>query len=200
MEFLNGLSDVVLAIVSLYVFFKYINPLDFSSTVLWESFILSVAIAAIFGALGFFGFEKAIPVSIFFQKLATINGAVGLVGATAALALGNDFSKWGSYSFIALGFVFLALYEVFDVRPVLFWVPIVCMSLVMILGLFAISRGKVKVGVWILLGVAFFAVGNFRKDIFGDGDFSISLYHLLMSAGVLSIGMANSDAVLVRRD
>jgi hypothetical protein len=199
MDIINGLSDLVLALVSLYVFFKYINPLDFSSTVLWESFILSVAIAALFGALGFFGFEKAIPISVFFQKLATINGAVGLVGATTALASGTDFSRWGSYAFIALGFVLLALYEVFDVQPIILWVPIICMSMVLILGLFALIRGKLKVGIWIILGVIFFAVGSFRKEIFGETDISIALYHFLMAAGVLSIGMANSDAVLVKR-
>ncbi len=200
MDIINGLSDIVLALVSLYVFFKYINPLDFSSTVLWESFILSVAIAALFGALGFFGFEKAIPVSIFFQKLATINGAVGLVGAATALASGTDFSRWGSYAFIALGFILLALYEVFDIQPIVLWVPIICMSIVLVLGLFALIRGKVKEGIWIILGVTFFALGSFRKEIFGDGDFSISLYHLLMSAGVLSIGMANAGVALIKRD
>jgi hypothetical protein len=200
MDIINGLSDLVLALVSLYVFFKYLNPLDFSSTVLWESFILSVAIAALFGALGFFGFEKAIPISAFFQKLATINGAIGLVGATTALASGTDFSRWGSYAFIALGFILLALYEVFDVQPIILWVPIICMSMVLILGLFALIRGKLKVGIWIILGVIFFAVGSFRKEIFGETDISIALYHFLMAAGVLSIGMANSDAVLVKRD
>ena len=200
MDIINGLSDLVLALVSLYVFFKYINPLNFSSTVLWESFILSVAIATLFGALGFFGFEKAIPVSVFFQKLATINGAVGLVGATTALASGTDFSRWGSYAFIALGFILLALYEVFDVYSIISWVPIICMSVVLILGLFALIRGKVKVGIWIILGVLFFALGSFRKEIFGENDFSIGIYHFLMAAGVLSIGMANAGAALVKRD
>lgn len=200
MDFINGFSDVILAIVSLYVFFKFINPLDFSSTVLWESFILSVAIAAAFGALGFFGFEKAIPISQFFTKLATINGGIGLVGATAALASGTDFTKWGSYGFIALGFVFLALYEVFDIYQVIQWVPVISMGVVLVLGLFALMRGKVKVGIWIVLGVAFFALGSFRKEIFGENDFSISLYHLLMAAGVLSIGMANSDVLLTKKD
>lgn len=199
MNLIHGLSDLILALAGIYVFFRYINPLEFSSTVLWESFILSVVVAAIFGALGFFGFDKAVPVFRFFQTLATINGAIGLVGAAAALVSGSDFSRWGSYGIIALGFIFFALYEVFDIRPIFFWAPIICMTFVLFLGLFALIKGKFRVGLWIIAGVTFFALGSFRKELFGTADFSISLYHLLMAAGVLCIGMANSGAVLVKR-
>lgn len=198
MDLANGITDIILALVSLYVFFRFLNPQNFSTTVLWESFVLSVAVAALFGALGFFGFSKAIPISVFFQKLATINGGIGLVAAVAALVSGTDFSRWTSYGFIALGFIFFALFEVVDIKPVLFWVPVIAMSMVLILGLFGLIRGKVKEGLWVIIGVAFFAVGTFRKDIFGDNDFSISLYHLLMAGGVLSIGMANSGVVLTK--
>lgn len=199
MDLIHGLSDLILALAGIYVFFRYINPLDFSSTILWESFILSVVVAAVFGALGFFGFYKAVPVSQFFQTLATINGAIGLVGATAALVSGSDLSRWASYSIIALGFVFFALFEVFDVRPVFFWAPVISMTIVLILGLFALIKGNFRVGLWLIAGVTFFALGSFRKELFGTADFTISLYHLLMAAGVLSIGMANSGAVLARR-
>lgn len=199
MNLIHGLSDIILALAGIYVFFRYINPLEFSSTVLWESFILSVVVAAVFGALGFFGFDKAIPVSQFFQTLATINGAIGLVGATAALVSGSDFSRWGSYAIIAVGFVFFALYEVFDIRPVFLWVPIICMTIVLFLGLFALIKGNFRAGLWIIAGVTFFALGSFRKELFGTADFTISLYHLLMAAGVLSIGMANSGVVLTKR-
>ena len=200
MDFIHGFSDVILAAVSIYVFFKYINPLEFSSTILWESFILSVAFAAIFGAMGFFGFQKAIPISMFFQKLATINGAVGLVAATVSLVSGTDLSRWGSYAFIALGFLLFVLYEVFDIRPLYFWVPIICMGMVFFLGVFGIIKGKFKAGIWIILGVLFFAMGSFREEIFGRENFTISLYHLLMAAGVLSIGMANSHTEMISRN
>ncbi len=199
MNLIHGLSDIILALSGIYVFFRYINPLEFSSTVLWESFILSVVAAATFGAIGFFGFDKAIPVSRFFQTLATINGAIGLVGATAALVSGSDLSRRASYGIIALGFVFFALFEVFDIRPVFFWVPVISMSVVLFLGLFALIKGNFRAGLWIIIGVTFFALGSFRKELFGTADFTISLYHLLMAAGVLSIGMANSGAVLARR-
>lgn len=193
MNLYHGISDVFLALVGLYVFFKYLQPLAFSSTVLWESFVLSVVGAALFGALGFFGWDKAVPVSQFFQSLATINGGVGLIAACAVLVLGTDLSRPASYAVIALGFVLFALYEVFDVRTLFFWVPVVAMGVVLLFGLLALIKGKMMMGVWIIVGVAFFALGSFRGEIFGGGEFTISLYHLLMAGGVLSLGMANAQ-------
>lgn len=200
MEVFNGISDLVLFITSLYVFFRYINPLNFSSTVLWESFILSVAVASFFGALSFFGLEKAEPISVFFQKLATINGAIGLVGGSLALVTGSDLSRWGAYSFIIAGFLFFTLYEVFGVRLIYFWIPVIAIGIVFFLALFALVKGEIRIGLWLLIGLTFFALGSFRKQIFGESDFSVSLYHFLMAAGVLSIGMANSKVKLVKKN
>jgi hypothetical protein len=193
MNFYHGISDVILALVGLYVFFKYLQPLAFSSTILWESFVLSVVGAAVFGALGFFGWDKAVPVSQFFQTLATINGGIGLIAASAVLVLGTDLSRTGSYAVITLGFVLFALYEVFTIRPLYFWIPVVAMGIVLLFGLIALLKGKVLMGTWIVVGVAFFALGSFRTEIFGHGEFNISLYHLLMAGGVLSLGMANAQ-------
>ena len=193
---IHGFSDLILAGVGLYVFFRYINRLNFSTTILWESFILSVVVSAFFGALGFFGLDKAIDVSRFFQKLATLNGSVGLAGAAFALASGKDFLRYASYALIALGFVVFALAEVFDFYPLYFWVPTIAMILVLLFGLWALIQNKTKIGIWLIVGVLFFALGVFRKEIFGDSDFSIDLYHLLMAAGVLSIGMANMNVKL----
>lgn len=193
---IHGLSDLILAGAGLYVFFRYINHQSFSTTILWESFILSVVVSALFGALGFFGFDKAIPVSQFFQKLATFNGSVGLAAGAFALVRGQDFTKNISYLFITLGFVIFALFEVFDVYSLYLWAPTIAMVLVLVFGIWALTINKSKIGVWLIAGVVFFALGNFRKEVFGNNDFSISLFHLLMAAGVLSIGMANDNVKL----
>lgn len=193
MNIIHGISDIVLALVSLYVFFKYINVLKLSTTILWESFILSVALSAFFGALGFWGWDDAIDISQFFQKLATINGGIGLVAASYALATGNHFPITISYAIIAIGFIFFAFYDVLGYTSLYFWIPVICMSLVALLGLYAITRTHLKAGIWIVVGVLFFAIGSFRKELWGTSEFDPTLYHLLMSAGVLSIGMANTD-------
>ncbi|MFS0491651.1 hypothetical protein [Leadbetterella byssophila] len=192
MNLYHGISDVILALIGLYVFFRYLVPLEFTSTILWESFVLSVVAAATFGALGFFGWEKGASISQFFQGLAAINGGIGLIGGSAALVFNKDISTFGSFGIITVGFILFILYAIFNIEQIGFWVPTVSMLLVLLIGLVGMIRGKIMVGLWIVVGVTFFALGTFRNALFGESDFNISLYHLLLAGGVLSLGMANA--------
>ncbi|MCP9757644.1 hypothetical protein EGI26_20975 [Lacihabitans sp. CCS-44] len=192
MQISHVISDLILAATGLYVFFVYLSRLNLTSTVLWESFVLSVTAAAIFGAITFAGFPDANPISLFFQKLATITGGVGLVGATFALISGKDLNKISCYSLLTLGFFLFVLSEGFGISQVGAWVPIVAMSLVVVLAILGFSMGKSIISVWLLVGVAFFAIGTFRAQIFGKEDITIDIFHYLTAGGLLSLGMANS--------
>lgn len=191
MQISHVISDLILAAIGLYVFFVYLSKLNLTSTVLWESFVLSVTAAAIFGAITFAGFPDANPISLFFQKLATITGGVGLVGATFALVSGKDLTKVACYSILTLGFLLYALSEGFGISQIGAWTPIVAMSLVVILAVFGFTMAKAKISIWLLIGVAFFALGTFRSQIFGKGDITIDIFHYLTAGGILSLGMAN---------
>jgi hypothetical protein len=68
----------------------------------------------------------------------------------------------------------------------------VAMSLVVILAIWGLTKGKTMVSVWLLIGVAFFALGTFRTQIFGKDEFTIDIFHYLTAGGILSLGMANS--------
>ena len=67
MQINHVISDLILAASGLYVFFVYLSKLNLTSTVLWESFVLSVTAAAIFGAITFAGYPDSNPISLFFQ-------------------------------------------------------------------------------------------------------------------------------------
>ncbi len=192
MDYIHAASDIILALVGLYVFFRFLQKLNLSSTVLWESFVLSVVVSAAFGAMAFLGFEKARSISGFFERIATITGGVGLVGASLSLVSKNDFSPLATYGFLFAGFVLFVLFEVGGINPILFWTPIIAMGLVTFLGLFALMRGDFQSGIWLVAGVIFFALGSFRKEFFGTEPYTIDLFHFLMAAGLLSIGMATA--------
>ncbi|MCP9769050.1 hypothetical protein EGI22_14120 [Lacihabitans sp. LS3-19] len=193
MQITHVISDLILAAIGLYVFFMYLSKLNLTSTILWESFVLSITGAAIFGAINFAGYSDANMISVFFQKLATITGGVGLVGATFALVTGKDLSKIACYTFLTLGFFLYALSEGFGIRAIGVWTPIVAMGLVFVLAILGFINGKVKIGIWLLIGLAFFAAGQFRSQLFGTGDLTIDIFHYLTAGGVLSLGMANSS-------
>jgi hypothetical protein len=192
MQLSHVISDIILALMGAYVFIVYLSKLNLTSTILWESFVLSVTAAAIFGAITFAGYSDANPISLFFQKLATITGGVGLVGATFALVSGRDLSKTACYILLTIGFFLYALSEGFGIAPIGTWTPIVAMSLVVILALWGFSNGKSMVSIWLLIGVAFFAIGTFRAQIFGKNELTIDIFHYLTAGGILSLGMANS--------
>ena len=192
MQINHFLSDLILASTGLYVFFAYLVKLNLTSTVLWESFVMSVTAAAIFGTINFAGYSDANTISLFFQKLATITGGVGLVGATFALVSGKDLSKIACYTLLTFGFLLYALSEGFGIRQIGIWTPIIAMSMVVLLAVWGFVKGKIMISVWLLLGVAFFAVGTFRFQIFGRADLTIDIFHYLTAAGLLSLGMANS--------
>lgn len=192
MQINHFLSDLILASTGLYVFFTYLVKLNLTSTVLWESFVLSVTAAAIFGTINFAGYSDANPISMFFQKLATITGGVGLVGATFALVSGKDLSKIACYTLLTFGFLLYALSEGFGIIQIGIWTPIIAMTMVVLLAIWGFVKGKTMISIWLLLGVAFFAVGTFRFQIFGRADLTIDIFHYLTAAGLLSLGMANS--------
>ena len=193
MQITHVISDLILAAIGLYVFFMYLSKLNLTSTILWESFVLSITAAAIFGAINFAGYSDANLISLFFQKLATITGGVGLVGATFALVTGKDLSKITCYILLTLGFLLFALSEGFGIKAIGIYTPLVAMGLVLILAILGFVNGKIKIGIWLLIGLSFFAVGQFRSQLFGTGDLTIDIFHYLTAGGVLSLGMANSS-------
>lgn len=192
MQITHVISDLILAAIGLYVFFMYLSKLNLTSTILWESFVLSITAAAIFGAINFAGYSDANLISLFFQKLATITGGVGLVGATFALVTGKDLSKITCYILLTLGFLLFALSEGFGIKAIGIYTPLIAMGLVLILAILGFVNGKIKIGIWLLIGLSFFAVGQFRSQLFGTGDLTIDIFHYLTAGGVLSLGMANN--------
>lgn len=194
MELSHVISDSVLAATSLYVFFRYLIKLDLSSTILWESFVLSVAGAAIFGAIRFAGFEQASTASMFFQKIATITGSVGLIGASFGLASGIQLKRNLVYVLLSVGFILFAIAEGFGVHEIEIWLPVVAMAFVVIMGILALTKGNVKIGFWMIAGVIFFGLATYRHMIFGKGEMSIDVFHYLTAAGILSLGMAVSGS------
>jgi hypothetical protein len=190
MQLTHVISDMVLAVAGLYVFFKYLSQLTLTNTVLWESFVLSVAAAALFGAIRFAGFHKAAMPSAFFQNLAAVNGGVGLVVGALALVTQTNLSKLLCYIVLVFGFLLFVLAEAFNIVAVGQWVPVIAMVLLVLIGIFGFTVGAKKSGTWLIVAVAFFALGNFRNIIFGSGDITIDIFHYLTAAGLLALGMA----------
>jgi hypothetical protein len=190
MQYAHIISDFVLAFCGFYVFIKFLTKLNLSNTILWESFVMSVSFAALFGAIRFAGYEQAGTVSLFFQQLAAITGGIGLVGAVFGLVMDVKFSRLACFVILAIAFLLFAVAVGFKISFLVKWLPLFSMTLVAILGILGLFNKKVIAGVWILAAVVFFALGTFRNQLFGEADSTIDIFHYLTAAGILSLGMA----------
>lgn len=192
MQTSHVISDTVLSLVGFFVFFKYLIKLNVSSTLLWESFILSVAVAAGFGALRFAGVAQMGSISIFFQKVASTVGAVGLIAAAYSLVAEKQSSRTTAYIILGIGFVLLALTEFYELSKVRDLVAMVGLPIVALLGSWAIIKRKTTIGLLLIGGVLFAALAVFSTKFTQNPSDSIDAYHYLLALSVLCFGMAAS--------
>ena len=192
MEISHVISDLVLAAVGFFVFFKYLIKLDTLSTILWESFILSVAIAAALGAIRYAGYIQAGEASAFFQKLAATVGALGLLTAAYQLVSGKTIDRMLGYLIIGVGFILLAVTEFMDFTTVRNYIALICLPLVALLGIWAFTKGKSMVGILLIGGVFFAAAAVFVPQYLENAADGIDAYHYLLALAVLCFGLAAS--------
>lgn len=190
MEISHVISDAVLAAVGFFVFFNYIAKLDLLSTILWESFILSISIAALLGAIKFAGYLPAGEASLFFQKLATTVGALCLIAASYQLVSGKLIDRTLGYVIIGIGFALLAITEIMDFTAVRNTIALVCLPIVGLLGIWAFTKGKSVIGSFLVGGVLFAAAAFFTPQYLENGDNGIDVYHYLLAISVLCFGLA----------
>jgi hypothetical protein len=187
------ISDAVLALAGFFVFFRYLLKLDFIETLLWESFILSVAVAAVFGVIGYAGFNDFGWLGVFFQNLATIVGPISLALAAWYLVNNQAPNRNIAFGVLGLGFVLLALKLIFNFAPISTITSIGGMLAIALIGIFGIVKGNRNAGFWLLIGVVFAALANFRGQFIADTVLSTDVYHYLLTASVLCFGVATAQ-------
>jgi hypothetical protein len=187
------ISDTILAVTGFIVFFKYLRKLEFNDTLLWESFVLSVAVAAVFGAIGYTGFTEFGWLGVFFQNVATIIGAISLVAASWYLVNNQTVSKNVAFGIIGLGILLLILKLTLNIAIISTITSIGCMIAIALIALFGILKGNKMAGIWLLAAVIFVAAANFRHSYIADEGMAIDAYHYLLAISLFCFGLAASQ-------
>jgi hypothetical protein len=198
MEIAHVVSGFVLAAVGFFVFFRYLIKLDTLSTILWESFILSIAIAAVLGGIRYAGYVQVGQGSAFFQKLASTVGALGLLTASYQLVSGKAINRIIGYLIIGIGFILLAFTEVMGFNIIRNYVALVCLPLVAVLGIWAFVKGKSTIGLFLIGGVVFAAAAVFTPQYLANAADRIDAYHYLLAIAVLCFGLAASKQPVIK--
>jgi hypothetical protein len=190
MEISHMISDGILTITGLYVFFRYLLKLNLTHTILWESFILSITCAALFGSLRYAGFQIAANASTFFQHLAITVGAVGIIAASWALVTNISLDKTTCYILLTVGFLIFAVSDGFNIPKILDYTPLVSIPLVGLAGIYGLFKGRIKAGAWLIGGVLCMALATLCGRYIENPALSIDVYHYLVALGLLSFGLA----------
>ncbi len=191
MELSHAISDAVLTLVGVFVFFQYLRKLELATCLLWEAFILSVTVAAFFGIIRFLGYSQAIVISEFFQRLAGTVGAFCLVLVSFLSVMRKPVEKNTAYVFVALGFVVFAYVQFTNNQKVLQYVSMIAIPLVLLIGIFGLIKGRSAVGSWLILGVIALILATYNKSFMPNTILDpTDVYHYLVAISLLCFGRA----------
>jgi hypothetical protein len=189
MELSHAISDSVLALTGFFVFFKYLRPLEMPTTLLWEAFVLSVAVAALFGAIGFAGYLPAKSASMFFQVLAGSAGALALVSVVFMQVMNKKIDPKMAYVIVGLGMILFTFIFSINQQDVLKMVSNIAIPLVFLLGVFAFFKGQTTTGTWAIAAVIALVLATFNQKILANAIIDkTDLYHIFLIMAIFALG------------
>jgi len=191
MEITHAISDSVLTLTGIYVFYQYLRKLEFNTCLLWQTFVLSITAAAFFGVIRFLGYAPAKIVSEFLQHLAGTAGAFCLVYASFLSVQRKTASRNSTYFVLTLGFITFGIVQVTDNLKVLQIVSMVAIPLVLVIGIFGLIKGRSAVGSWLISGVLALILATYSKSFIPNNILDpIDVYHYLVAISLFCFGRA----------
>jgi hypothetical protein len=194
MELSHALTDALLTLAGIFVFFKYLKPLAPIERLLWSAFILSVTAASFFGVIRFSGYAPARSVSETFQHIASTLGAICLVLICYQKISKKRLSTTYLYGFVAAGIVLFLYIELFQKPALAQFSSMVAIPLVLALGIWGLFRGKKTFSMWLILAVILLILANFNKAIAPLIHVNnIDMYHCVLALSILCFGKAAKE-------
>ncbi len=188
MQLSNAISDALVAITSIAVFFHFFALVPFNNKIVWGLFFSIVATAAVAGTCRFLGMTSIIPLH---QTLTTLGGTVGVVALMVGIWTLVNQQTASRTVLIGVVVAGLALFVLFlDTRFKPF-VQVV-QSLGMLVGMcFAVwgLMKKYQKSIWIVVGIMVIALGTqvFNRFLpFNPTD----IYHCSLVAMMYCFGRA----------
>ncbi len=191
MELSHAISDAVLTLTGIFVFFQYLQKLEFNTCLLWEAFILSVTAAAFFGVIRFLGFQPARSISEFFQHLAGTAGGISLVAASFLIIQRKHANKNLTYLVLAIGFIAFGVVQLTGNQKVLQTISMIAIPAVLLIGIWGLIKKQTSVGSWLILGVLALILATYNKSFMPNNILDpTDVYHYLLAIGVFCFGRA----------
>ena len=194
MELSHALTDSLLTLAGIFVYFKYLKPLAPKERLLWSAFIISVTAASFFGIIRFSGYAPAKSVSETFQHLASTLGAICLVLVCYQKISKTKLATTYLYSFVAVGIVLFLYIKLFQKPALAEFASMVAIPLVLALGIFGLFKGEKKFSLWLIMAVFLIIIANFNGAIAPLIHVNnIDMYHCVLALSILCFGKAAKE-------
>ena len=194
MELSHALTDALLTLAGIFVFFNYLRPLAPRERLLWSAFIVSVTAASFFGVIRFLGYAPARSVSETFQHLASTLGAICLVLVCYLKISKTKLVTTYLYSFLAVGMVLFVYIELLQKPALAQFSSMVAIPLVLALGIWGLLKSKKVFCLWLIMAVFLLILANFNKAVAPLIHVNnIDLYHCVLAVSILCFGKAAKE-------
>ena len=187
MQLSSVISDVILAAVSLGVFFRFFSGFALPNRLLWGAFFVTITMAAMAGALRFAGVQAVVPAHDSLQLLAGTVGILSVVMAIWSLVTRQTFSMTTTIYVLFAGILLFLLLSLPVVKPFASVVQSLGMLATMLVAVYGLLQ-KYQKATWIIVGVM--TVGIATKMPAQNFINAIDLYHYSLTATLLCFGKA----------
>jgi hypothetical protein len=188
MQLSNAISDALVAVTSIAVFFHFFSRVPFNNKIVWGLFFSIIATAAVAGTCRFLGMTDVIPLH---QTLTTLGGTVGVAALMAGIWTLVNQQTASRTVLIGVVVVGLALFVLFlDTRFKPF--EQVVQSLGMLVGMCIAVWGlmkKYQKSIWIVAGIMVIALGTQVLNRFLPFN-PTDIYHYSLMAMMYCFGRA----------
>jgi len=196
MNISNALSDAILAITAIWVFWTRFHWMSRYERLLWGFFFMTISLAALAGTVRFLGMQFIQPLHHSLEVLAGSLGVVCLVVAVYGLVLNRPVGQRGFMATLLIG---LGLFFALLLSPLVGGFGPVVQSLAMVIVLLTACLGLMRRSaraVWIVFGIMILAVAT---KLLGSPGVSlpinrIDFYHYSLTLMLLCLGKAGQPA------
>ena len=191
MQLSHAISDSVLTLTGLFVFFNYLKKLNPTSRWLWSSFILAITAAAFFGAIRFWGYPPARAISEIFQHFAGTVGAIGLALASYLLVMRKEIAQNYIFGAMGLGLLLFIWVQISGNNSLVQKTSLIAIPVVLLIGIWGLIKRKKAESTWLILGVVLLIAATLNKTIAANFNLdAVDVYHYLVAISVLCLGKA----------
>jgi hypothetical protein len=188
MQLSNAISDALVAVTSIVVFFRFFVRIPANNKILWGVFFVTLAMGATAGMCKFLGMTEITPVHQSLVRLAGSAGIVALLSGVWTLVNQQTASRMFLICTVVVGLTLFFTLSYPQFQPFEPVIQSLGMLVGMCFGVWGLMK-KYQKSIWIIGGIMVIGLATKLFGQYLPFD-SVTVYHVALMAMVISFGKA----------